>query len=104
MQRTKDFVYCCGGISRNNIMSSCERYSLTDRVWTSDVPELTEGKFSMTLMVQDKTWLYGFGGFTVDNRHKTGYFEVERLNTDFEILMDTKWEIIKVETTYEICC
>ena len=58
-----DFVYCCGGLNESSILKSCERFSLKNEKWSSDVPDMNYEKFSMTMMLLDKTWLYSFGGF-----------------------------------------
>lgn len=67
MCKVNDFIYCCAGLDGGfDILNSCERYSLVSKRWTSDVPAMENKKFSMTMMVMDKTWLYSFGGATLD--------------------------------------
>jgi len=68
MQRIKDNIYCCGGLARGQVLGSCERFSLVERKWTKDVPDMAEAKFSMTMMVMDNTWLYSFGGLDYNHR------------------------------------
>lgn len=61
--RIGHYVYACGGLSSNtNIVKSCERYDLRKNWWYTDMPDLTEPKFSVTMIVVDHTWLYCFGG------------------------------------------
>jgi len=43
-----------------------------------------KSRFSMTMVVMDKTWIYSFGGATEDFRNGPNNnrgFEIERLNT-----------------------
>ena len=85
MQRVKEYVYCCGGLAKNQLLKSCERYSLELDKWTDDVPDLNEEKFSATMMVMDKSWLYSFGGLNRGHRlymASQNQFEIERFNTD----------------------
>lgn len=82
MVKIFNFVYCCGGLSGWEILDSCERYNLETEKWQNDVPNLQESKFSMTMVVLDKTWIYSFGGASSDFNGDPNGFEVERLNTD----------------------
>ena len=59
-----DYVYCCAGLDGRQILKTCERFNLKTEKWTQDVPEMVNEKFSMTMMLLDKTWLYSFGGAT----------------------------------------
>lgn len=61
--RIGDYVYACGGLASNQaIVKSCERYDLRKNFWYQDMPDLSEQKFSLTMIVVNHTWLYCFGG------------------------------------------
>lgn len=63
MVKVGDYVYCCAGLDGGyDILGTCERFNLQNKMWTKDVPPMETKKFSMTMMVMDKTWLYSFGG------------------------------------------
>ena len=50
-----DFVYCCAGLDGSyDILNQCEKFNLITRKWTDDVPNMSNKKFSMTMMVQNK--------------------------------------------------
>lgn len=57
-------------------------------------------KFSMTMMLLDKTWLYSFGGATIYFRDDLKNFEIERIDTQ---KLD-KWERIVVNCDQKSCC
>ena len=57
-------------------------------------------KFSMTMMLLDKTWLYSFGGATYQFRDDLKGFEIERINTSH---LD-KWERIVIKCEMKSCC
>ena len=81
-------------------------------------------KFSMTMMVMDKTWLYSFGGATLDFHHNLTGFEIERLNTHLignalsaegagvkpdalgELPNEEgpQWERFVIKTAFQSCC
>jgi hypothetical protein len=104
MQKVRDYIYVCGGLANNIIFPDCERFSLIDKKWHKDVPNLQQAKFSMTMMVMDKTWLYSFGGLSDTHGMDTGFFQVERLNTDLIGQPDTQWQRIEIKTNYNIVC
>ncbi len=63
MVLVNNYVYCCGGLTmRNSITKSCERFNLFTKHWQDDVPDMQEEKFSMTIILIQKIWLYSFGG------------------------------------------
>ena len=77
------------------------------------MPELSEPKFSLTMIVVDHTWLYCFGGVgnyeIVDNTFQV----IERLNTATLREEDAfsehnkyvcKWERIDLPSKYQSCC
>ena len=66
MNKIKDYVYCCGGITNGSDLDSCERFCLLKRKWTEDVPKFKTPKFSLTMIVVDNTWLYSFGGSSIN--------------------------------------
>lgn len=82
MVLVKNHVYCCGGLDGTyEILQTCERFDLTTQSWSQDVPDLSVGKFSMTMMVMDQTWIYSFGGASPAFSEVPDGFEVERLDT-----------------------
>ena len=61
-------VYCCGGIN-DEILNSCERFDVDSLLqpeckgmWTRDVPDMKQARFSMTMILVDRHWIYSFGG------------------------------------------
>lgn len=75
------YVYCCAGLNENEILDSCERFCLETNEWKTDVPKLENAKFSMTMHLMDKVWVYSFGGATYSGFDDKKGLEVERLNT-----------------------
>ena len=58
-----NYVYCCAGLAQNsNILRNCERFNTETYTWSQDVPEMCNAKFSMTMLLMDKKWIYSFGG------------------------------------------
>jgi hypothetical protein len=100
MQLVGNFIYCCAGLNGYNILNQCERFDLVKEVWTTDVPSMEVEKFSMTLMVLDKKWLYSFGGATLNFQNDLTGFEIERLDTEKLV----KWERIYVNCEMKSCC
>jgi hypothetical protein len=76
-----NFVYCCAGLDGYTIIATCERFDLLTEKWSLDVPSMKLERFSMTMMVMDKKWLYSFGGATMNFQTNLTNFEIERLNT-----------------------
>ena len=108
-----NYVYSCAGLDQGFIvLSSCERFNLEnintqDEGWQKDVPDMIEAKFSMTMLVIDKTWIYSFGGATgglVESDVKG--LEVERLNTKDvdDPKKDAKWERFYFKSDHIRCC
>jgi hypothetical protein len=60
------YIYCCAGLDGYGILTSCERFCLQREIWLLDVPQMQTEKFSMTMLVMDKTWLYSFGGASMN--------------------------------------
>ena len=100
MSLVGNFVYCCAGLDGYSILTSCERFDLVAEKWLLDVPPMEVDKLSMTIMVMDKTWLYSFGGATINFHHNMTDFEIERLDTE-KLL---KWERIVVKCEMRSCC
>lgn len=70
--RVGNFIYCCGGEYKSadykwSIYQTNERYNLTLNKWQTDVPDFSEPKKNMALVVVDNTWIYSFGGANYDN-------------------------------------
>ena len=115
-----NYVYCCGGLDLGFlVMSLCERFDLNNLIdpenkdnirnegeWTTDVPEMVEAKFSATMMVMDKTWIYSFGGASNAFESEQNILEIERLNTaDIDDPTKTaKWEQFTFKSDYVRCC
>ena len=63
-----NYVYCCGGLNGHEILKTCERFDISkpdhDSAWDNNLPELSCAKFSMTMLLMDKQWIYSFGGAT----------------------------------------
>ena len=57
-------------------------------------------KFSMTMMVMDKKWIYSFGGATMNFQKDLTNFEIERLDTE----KLGAWERIVIECDMKSCC
>jgi hypothetical protein len=81
MQIVGNFIYCCGGLDGYAILSTCERFNLETETWSMDIPKMQVERFSMTMMVMDKTWIYSFGGATMNFQKDLKNFEIERLDT-----------------------
>ena len=95
-----NYVYCCGGLDGQHILNSCERFDLQTEKWSLDVPKMQVEKFSMTMMLMDKKWLYSFGGATYSFHNELKNFEIERLDTQ---KLD-QWHRIVVECDMKSCC
>lgn len=94
------YVYCCAGLDGYSILKSCERFDLNEDKWIQDVPDMQVEKFSMTMMLLDKTWLYSFGGASIYFRDDLKNFEIERIDTS---KLD-KWERIVIDCEMKSCC
>ena len=75
-----EYVYVCGGLRNYYLEDSCERFCISDQKWYSDVPNLNEYKFSMT-MVAVESYLYAFGGATAYYDDTLKQLTIERLDT-----------------------
>jgi len=115
MCRIGNYVYCCGGHSANGgLLKTSERYDLARNVWYEDLPELSEEKYSMTMIVVSNTWLYCFGGATQYYAEGERRQTVERLNTGtlreagrYHSGYNKKicnWESIELKIDYGQCC
>ena len=63
---------------------------------------MCNAKFSMTMLLMDKKWIYSFGGvnFNSNLNDDSKGIEVERLNTS----LNQKWEKFDIKSDFLRCC
>lgn len=109
-----NFVYCCAGLNGYEILKTCERYDISksrlEAQWDNNLPTLKCPKFSMTMLLMDKYWIYSFGGATEESMtvQDSKGLEIERLNTalvdSLQLNRNHEWERIVVKTKRNRCC
>ena len=82
MSKVRDYVYCCGGYNGDDVLTSCERFSLANKSWAKDVPELKAPRLAMTMLVINYSWVYLFGGCTDVPQDQSTNFLIERIDTN----------------------
>ena len=77
------------------------------------MPDLSEPKFSLTMLVVDHTWLYCFGGVGDYLPENDSNHVIERLNTatlrDEDSFSEhnknvCKWQRVEVKSKHQACC
>jgi hypothetical protein len=63
---------------------------------------MCNAKFSMTMLLMDKKWIYSFGGVNFNNHlnDDSKGIEVERLNTS----LNQQWERFDIKSDFLRCC
>ena len=110
-----NYVYVCGGLSGLYLLNRCERFDVISEKWYSDLPQLNEYKFSMTICAVDNRWLYSFGGATAYYDESQRELVIERLDT-FALrnhdepgakqynIDNCAWELLRIRSRFQTCC
>jgi len=87
---SNNYIYCCGGFCGVNLLSSCEKYSISQNKWYI-IPSLTEEKQNISLCTINNHYLYCFGG------GEPGHVRVRSTVEKLDLLNEENgWSIVQI--------
>jgi len=87
---TNGWIYCCGGCAGREMLSSCEKYSVSKNKWLI-IPSLQEAKQNISVCAFNQRSLYCIGGGLIGHESLFDTIEVLDLFTE-----DYGWQILNI--------